>query len=346
VYTKKIALIPAYEPDVRLVELVEELVNASFKVVIVNDGSSAAYSQRFNMCKDYATIINHPVNMGKGVALKTGLGYIKEFFNGPYTVVTVDADGQHKITDVIRVCKFAQSHPESLILGSRKLQKNTPLRSKVGNYITRKVYQLVSVSKVYDTQTGLRAFSQSLVSRMLEIKGDRYEYEMNVLMHFAKERIDIREIQIETVYIDGNSSSHFNTIKDSVKIYKEILKFSASSFLSFLLDYSLYSVFFLLTGSVLFGNIVARIISGTFNYSINRMFVFDNERPLKHSAPEYFILALLVLAGNTMILGLVVNTGLNPFAGKILAEMLMFVISYIIQRTLIFKKETIHCEKA
>lgn len=63
---------------------------------------------------------------------------------------------------------------------------------------------------VYDTQTGLRAFSVSRIPMMLEMQGERYEYEINVLLYATRRKIPIQEVEIATVYLDGNQTSHFN----------------------------------------------------------------------------------------------------------------------------------------
>ncbi|MCR4902744.1 MAG: bifunctional glycosyltransferase family 2/GtrA family protein [Butyrivibrio sp.] len=343
---KKIALIPAFEPDFTLINIVLELRDNDFEIVIVNDGSSQDCDYIFSACANVATVIDHPINIGKGVAIKTGLYHIKNNFSGPYVVVTVDADGQHAIKDVIKVCGEAEKNPASLILGSRKFDKDVPLRSRFGNTITRKVYKLFAGTAVYDTQTGLRAFSQSVLPRMLKIKGDRYEYEMNVLMYFAKEGRDIKEVWIETIYKDDNKSSHFDTVKDSIKIYKEILKFSASSLCSFSLDYVLYCMLNVATGSVIISNILARLVSATVNYNLNQKLVFRSDVPFWKSALGYAILAVSILAGNTIILNILVTFGLNIYLGKIITEIVMFTISYIVQRGVIFKRETLSYEKA
>lgn len=214
------------------------------------------------------------------------------------------------------MCAEACIHSDSLILGSRALADNVPLRSRFGNTVTRFVYRLASGVKVHDTQTGLRACSCRLLSWMLEVKGDRYEYEMNVLLECSKADIPIREVPIKTIYLDGNKSSHFDTVKDSIRIYKEILKFSASSLASFVIDYLLYSVMVLLTAgigaeiSLVISNVTARLVSATVNYNINRRYVFgaDNEtdkegnhikagtkadrRIISHPAVQYALLAI------------------------------------------------------
>lgn len=105
-----------------------------------------------------------------------------------------------------------------------------PLKSRIGNQLTRSIFRLVSGVSVSDTQTGLRAFSPDLIKKLLMVGGERYEYETNVLIEMAKAKIPIREVPIDTIYHDSsNSCSHFHVFKDSWRIYKELLKSSLLS---------------------------------------------------------------------------------------------------------------------
>ena len=335
----RIALIPAYQPGDPLLGILQKLYAADYQVIVVDDGSGEGYGPVFKVAERYATVLTHPENRGKGEALKTGLRYIREHFSLPYTVVTVDADGQHRIGDICLVMEASEAHPEALILGSRQLGSGTPLRSKMGNTITRWVYRLSTGSAVHDTQTGLRGFTDKTVDRLLEIPGSRYEYEMNVLMEFSKTRIPIREVPIETVYMDNNSASHFDTVKDSFRIYKEILKFSASSLTSFLVDYGLFCLLSVITGQLVLANVTARIVSASFNYTMNKYLVFGHRGKTAQSAASYFLLAALLLILNTGILRVLTTLGINQFAAKIGTELLLFILSYTAQHTVVFKKE-------
>lgn len=230
---KKIALIPSYEPDTKLTKLIEKLSVQGVFIIVVDDGSGEKYNDIFLKAKENAHVISYSRNRGKGYALKTGLKFIKDNFNEDYIVVTLDSDGQHAVEDAIRLCDYVEKNPNELVIGKRIRGKDTPLKSKIGNSITRIVYRISTGVNIYDTQTGLRAFSKNLIDKMLKIKGDRYEYEMNMLLILAKEGIKIKEIDIKTIYIDNNSGSHFSAIKDSIIIYKQILKFSFSSLISF-----------------------------------------------------------------------------------------------------------------
>ena len=333
----KVALIPAYEPDDKLIDLVKELKNNKYKIVVVNDGSGKEYNKIFNSIDKDAKIIAYKENQGKGHALKTGLEYIQKTYPESI-IVTMDADGQHTVKDAMKLCEYVQEHPKYIALGSRFRDKRTPLRSKIGNTITMIVFTLLTGTKIYDTQTGLRAFSSEQLPYLLSIEGNRYEYEMNVLLNLNKNRIRSKEIPIEVIYIDNNKASHFKTIRDSYLIYKEIVKFSGSSIISFIIDYILYSTSFLLTKRLILSNIFARIISGSVNYTINKHIVFKSTKKGLQSAIYYIFLALVILILNTLILKLLVTfIGINAYIAKIITELILFIISYTVQKRFVFK---------
>lgn len=347
----KIALIPAYNPEPCLINLVQKLKGKGFWIMVVNDGSSEKHKGIFQEIDDAGSvlILTHTKNKGKGGALKTGLTYIQKYISNNYIVVTVDADGQHSPKDVEMVCKIAQKHLGCLVLGRRKIQKETPLKSRLGNQITRMVYMFTTGIRIYDTQTGLRAFDHTLLPELLTIPGERYEYEMNVLLSCSRNKIPMIEIGIETIYINDNASSHFNPFKDSCRIYKEILKFSASSLISFILDYGIYSLLLWFTEgfsksiSLFLSNIIARILSGCFNYQVNQNLVFHEKTGSGKAAVQYILLAAGILAGNTLLLEAFVHLGMNQYIGKLCTELIFFLISWFVQRTFIFKQQRSGC---
>ena len=357
-----IALIPAYEPDEKLKKLADELAERGFDIVVVDDGSGPDHAELFEALSHNATVLTHAVNRGKGAALKTGLSYINKYMAytesvltpaGAETVsgrdaviVTVDADGQHLPDDVLRVAEISAQRRDALVLGSRALSEDIPVRSRFGNTITRHVYSAATGVHVHDTQTGLRAFHRSLIPRLLQIEGDRYEYEINMLMQLAAEGVPIIEERIETVYEDYNSGSHFRTVRDSFRVYKEILKFSASSLASFAIDYGMYALLLAATGaagianSLVISNIGARLVSGTANYMMNRKLVFRSRTGFAKSAAQYFLLAAFILAGNTIVLSTLAGTlGVNRFAAKLITEVIFFAISWTVQKYVIFFRE-------
>lgn len=343
----RIALIPAYEPGEKLAELAKQLSVAGFQSVVVDDGSGEGFREVFSKTMPYATVLTHEINKGKGCAIKTGIAYIHENFPESSVVVTVDADGQHSVEDAIRVCDTVLKNKSALVLGCRSFKDGTPIRSWFGNTLTKFVYRLSTGVNVSDTQTGLRAFSAGQIPFLLSVAGERYEYEMNVLLECARENIPIKEIEIKTIYFDNNSGSHFNAVKDSFRIYKEIFKFSASSFAGFLVDYGLFSLLSVLTGglgsavSVPLSNVLARVVSATVNYTINKTLVFKCKGNVTSTAIQYFTLAAVILVGNTLLLNLLTDSaGINKYLAKILTEMVFLSLSWLAQKFLIFRKRT------
>ena len=309
-----VALIPAYEPDEKLIALLDELTSFGIQCIVVDDGSGKAYRDIFDKAAAYATVLSYPENQGKGHALKYGLAYINEHIKGKFVIVTLDSDGQHRVCDALRVCREAVMRPDTLVLGSRPQSAASPLKSRFGNYITRRIFAVSTGKKIMDTQTGLRAFSSLLLPQMLNIEGERYEYEMNVLLAAVRSGLPVVEVEIATIYLDNNSGTHFSALRDSWLIYKEILKFSGISLLSFALDYLLYSLisWFGLAAGLSFAcgaaNIAARFISAAFNFVMNRRFVFHDEGNIWQAAVQYFALATMILAANTALLSLFINT--------------------------------------
>lgn len=348
-----IALIPAYKPELLMLSLLQEIRQAGFEAVVVDDGGGAAFATIFQKAASLAVVLTHPENQGKGRALKTGLAYIWEHWGENSVIVTLDADGQHQVSDAKKICQAAQEYPNTLVLGSRGLGQDVPLRSQFGNTITRFIYRLSTGVAVHDTQTGLRAFSGCLVPQMLEITGERYEYEMNVLLECASRGIFIQEIEIATIYIDNNSGSHFDTFWDSYRVYKEILKFSASSLIGFGVDYAVYSLMLLLTASwkpivgLWISNITARILSASANYFINRELVFGSKSRFISSALKYVMLVVVIMVGNTLLLTLLVEQmRMGRYIAKICTEVLFFALSWVLQRFIVFRDKTGGSQKA
>lgn len=343
---RKIALIPAYEPTHLLPELTRQLYHAGFQPIVIDDGSGEAFRYIFVEASRYAFVLTQEVNRGKGCALKTGLAYLKERYPSNSVIVTLDADGQHSVEDAVRVCNTALWNMGTLVLGCRDFHQDVPARSRFGNTVTRFIYRAATGVSVSDTQTGLRAFGMELVPFLLGVSGDRYEYEMNVLLESSRQKVPIKEVGIQTIYLDNNSSSHFSTFKDSFRVFREILKFASSSLVGFAVDYGLFSLLAYMTAglgaaaSIPLSNIAARIVSATVNFSINKKLVFKSRGGTAKSAIQYFSLAACILAGNTVLLSFLVSSlGFNQYAAKILTEITFFTVSWLVQKFVIFGKK-------
>ena len=340
---KRIALIPSYEPDNHLLPLVEELIDNGFSIVVVDDGSGKDYEHIFLSLPSYCTVLSYPENHGKGYALKYGLNYIKENYNEEYTVVTLDSDGQHKVSDAIKICEASENEKSSLILGSRRFDKSCPRKSRFGNFMARLSFFIFTRKRIYDTQTGLRAWNSSLMDLIISAKGDRYEYEMNVLLDCTRKKIHIKEVEIATIYIDDNKGTHYNAFKDTMRIFKEVIKFSASSLIGFLVDYTCFTLLTLIPNNwaywVITCNMIARVISASVNFTIKYKLVFKSEKSLWKALLEYAIFAVFILGCGTAFLWVLTSpAGMNKYLAKIIVEVTMFVLSFLIQRLLIFRK--------
>ncbi len=349
-----VVIIPAYKPGPVLVSLADQLWTAGCRIIVVDDGSGEEYDAIFHKISNICVILRHSENLGKGAAIKTALSYIEEEMRDIDCVGIMDADGQHLTEDMLKLLAFARGHRRSLVLGVRQVGKQMPLKSRLGNRITRLVFRLLSGVRISDTQTGLRAFDAELVKEFLPVKGERYEYEMNVLMMAAKAEIPIEEVPVHTVYHDeSNSCSHFRSFRDSVRIYKDLLKFSFSSASSFVLDYCLFSLLMIFlphTAVMVFAaNVLARFVSAFYNYGMNCRFVFHTRAKVR-TALDYFALAAFILVMNNLILEFFVQViHFSVYPAKLLTECLLFFISWLVQRYFIFRKKEITyiaCRKA
>ena len=272
-------LIPAYEPDHQLITLAQNLRDAGLAVVIVDDGSGEKYEDIFFAVKKNAHVLTHAKNKGKGAALKTGMTYIRDHMPEIDHFITCDADGQHRVEDVVRVSKMLQAG-HKFVLTMRRQKKDIPLRSKVGNAMSRVVYALLTKRYLSDNQSGLRGFSRVHIDWMAQVEKDNYDYEMNVLYYAAKKGIRISTILIEAIYIDNNQSSHFQPVKDTVRIYRSLFKLAIGLFIGFA-----SAELWVIAASILFGyhHLMVTVPSaGALAYLVNiivsQCFMFRNTR--------------------------------------------------------------------
>lgn len=222
-------LIPSLDPDEKLIKVISSLKKYGFNnILIVNDGSSnkdffIKAKEEFS-CK----ILTHSSNKGKGCALKTGFNYIISLQNDSIKgVVTVDGDNQHKACDVLSVKQKLCEVTDTLVLGVRQFKgiENIPLRSRLGNKMSAFIFKILSGENIEDTQTGLRGIPISHLQRFIDIEGERFEYEMNILLQLKKLNLKLIQVPIKTIYLDENESSHFQPINDSIRVFACILKF-------------------------------------------------------------------------------------------------------------------------
>lgn len=335
-------IIPAYQPNIRLLQLIGEIKsNSDYEIILVDDGSSKPYAQIFSEAEDFGcTVLTHEENQGKGAALKTAFAYALDS-GSPEGLICADCDGQHTWEDIQKIAAVLPNHPTSIILGCRKFVGTVPFKSKFGNKITRSIFYLLTGNHITDTQTGLRGFSPVMLSWLVKLKGNRYEYEMNQLLEAKNAGYDFYSIPIETIYENNNTGSHFHPIRDSIRVYLPILKFSMSSFICGILDFGLLFLLNHLTGRLLFSVITARVISSLFNYLLNKNIVFQSKTGREVTTLiKYYLLAVGILSCNYLLLSFLNSSlGLSLFISKLLTEGFLFFISYFIQHKIIFRNK-------
>lgn len=343
-----VIIIPAYKPDKEIMlGFIKNIKKHFTNIVIVDDGSGDEYREFFENLKTNNTIIlRHNINFGKGRAIKTAFNYVLNEYPNVVGSITADCDGQHHIKDIIKVAKSLKKYPNKLIIGSRNFdEEQVPFRSRFGNKITRTIFSTFVGIKITDTQTGLRAFGKEVMKKFLLVSGERYEYETNMLIECKEQDIEVEEVEISTIYIRNNSLSHFNVVKDSLKIYKLFAKYIIAALSSFVLDILLFTLVVKLLPEFEFGIIteiavatfLARVISSIYNFAINSKMVFKNAT--KYSIVKYFILAtlqMLVSAFSVSFLHRLLK--INSTFIKIVVDIIIFIANFVIQREWVFKK--------
>lgn len=338
-------IIPAYRPGDELLALLEQFRgDVSFQPVVVDDGSGVEYEHIFSALPDFALVLHHSENRGKGAALKTAMSYILRDLPNCGLAVTADADGQHHHDDILRVRDTALQHPGSLVLGGRRFEGDVPLRSRFGNAVTRQVFAIATGKKVYDTQTGLRAFDRAAMYRFIRLDGERYEYEINMLLCAAESGMEFIELPIETVYINDNASSHFNIFRDSLKIYMCLFKFCLSSMFAWVIDYIVALLLRTLTGgldagvSTTLSLVGARMVSAPINFMINRHVVFKGDETLGRSILKYAGLAFGILVVSITLTDLLTVLLKWPLAiAKPLVDFILYIVNFIVQGKFVYR---------
>ncbi len=340
------AVIPSYDPDEKLHEVVNALTDLGFNnIIIVDDGNAS--KTHFDELKDRCTILTHCKNFGKGRGMKTAINYIATERKDIDGVVFVDGDNQHKASDVLKCCECLEENPNSIVLGVRDFNgPNTPKANRAGNKITSFIFKALCGINISDTQTGLRAMSIKTAVVFSDTLGERFEYETNMLLTAHQLDIPFKEVVIQTVYIGKNTTSHFRYFHDSVKIYSLIVKYISSSIISTVIDVVLFMLFVWLFRtmpneiSLLIATVVSRVISSITNYFLNHKVVFKSKARCASTIWKYYILCAVQMCfayGGVFLLVDVLQW--QSLLSKIIVDFLLFLVSFQIQREWVFRKD-------
>ncbi len=350
-------VLPSLDPDEKLITVIDGLLEYGFTdIILVNDGSKPENLHYFEEADAHPEVhlLHHPVNRGKGAALKTAFTWFLENRPDAKGVVTVDGDNQHHPADT-KACSEHMLQNDKLVLGVRDFdQPDVPFKSRNGNKITSAVFKIFVGMTISDTQTGLRAIPRKDLLILNTIRGDRFEYETNMLLAMKTHSIAFDEVKIRTVYIEENKSSHFRAVRDSWRIYKLILahffKYTASSLASAIVDEGLYVLLTWLLQSTLTDPLltaipftVARVISSLMNFYVNKKLVFDSNVSTGKAMAKYFALAvpqaaahLLLTYGVYLLFGIPGDATMLRGVIYAIVMTVLFFASFIIQQRWVF----------
>lgn len=213
------AVIPVYNPEPGLPELCRRLSETFALVVVVDDGSTSDREVFRTLASPVLVRLSHPVNRGKGAAIKTAFAYLAENRPDIRAAVFVDGDGQHRVEDAESVAKAALEG-DCTAIGYRKFGDNVPFRSRFGNFWTS-IWTWVFLGMfLRDTQTGLRAIPSRLFPEMLKFEENGFAYEMRLWGFLRRRREKLVQLPIETIYIESNRTSHYDPWRDTCRVYK------------------------------------------------------------------------------------------------------------------------------
>ena len=317
---RSLFIIPAYHPADTLTELIRQIRQDGYPVLVVDDGSGDAYLPVFEQIADAVTLLRHTQNQGKGAAMKTAFSYVLHRMPDVDAVVTVDADGPHLLPDAERV-----------------LARDIPWRSRLGNNFTRTAFELASGVRLTDTQTGLRAFTRDLLPLMTEISGSRYEYETNQLLACSGSGVPLAEETIETVYADReNSTSHFHPVRDSLKIFGCILRFALPELLCEVGEFLLFVMFLRLFSPLripaVASEALACLLASVVKFAVRPRPLAGRKIPFSRALAGFVRRAAIILAISVVLLFVMTHLfSIGPVVAKLLAELMILLGGFVLR---------------
>lgn len=249
--------------------------------------------------------------------------------------------------DVDQCAELLFKNPQKFILGVRDFSdKGIPFRSRFGNNCTTFMFKVFCGLNIEDTQTGLKGIPCDFLPDLMETQGERFEYASSVLLETKRKGIEILQFPIQTIYINNNETSHFNPLRDSIRIYSLIIKYLLSSISAFILDITMYTLFITLFRRfypkiyVIISTYLAKIISCSYTYIINKKFVFESSSRRSSTAIKFMVLCVIQSSLSGFFTnGIVLILGWNEILSKICVDTILFFISFKVQDRWVFAKK-------
>ena len=336
-------VVPAFNPGEIVTAVIEGANTHADAVVIVDDGCDAANRMRLERCAlhPHVTLLRHPRNRGKGVALMTGIGHCLERMRPGDYVLTMDSDGQHDPKNIPRFRALLAGRPDvHFVLGERLDSTAMPLKSRIGNKVAMLLFRLQMGTSIRDTQTGMRLLSKPFARRVCdEVRPGRYETEMDMLILAVHSLPRIDTLEIDTIYLDGNTATHFRALADSWRVLARLVRYALVSIGSFFVDYLLFVALAYVVGvPYLAANVAARVVSAAANFTGHKVFSFRSTGQTVRKAGRYVLAVLLALSMASVLLWVTVEfLGIEGLIAKPLVDVLVFFLNFAVLGRFVFR---------
>lgn len=338
------AVIPAYNPGLPIISVISEAIKYVDFVFLIDDGCNEENKRYIHECSKYQNVklISWHRNRGKGHALFEG--FRESLKHKTDYIITLDSDGQHNPKEITKFIQHINEseYPPDLLIGTRKEIASMPLKSKIGNIFTVKLFHYIFGRNISDTQSGFRAHSAAFLRDILQnISPGKYETEMKILTRGVKANWKIDSIIIETIYLNRNINTKFRPLIDSCRVLMPLAKYTAVAISSFCIDYTLFLILSYIFGVYyLSSHIISRIVSSTFNYFTNKKLVFKSRNKTLPEYAKYLIVLFISFLITSLLLYIFVDViGISKAIAKPIAEITMFFINFLMLNKFVFKNQ-------
>ncbi len=338
-------LLPVFQPDDSLVEIILPLIQDSHcEIIIVDDGSSNQSNQFLTqLTKKYSQIevLRHAIHMGKGQSLKTGINhYLINTENKTEGIVTIGDYHHFQVQDIQKFITVFQEHPQSLVLGSQKGDLKIPLSAKVANKTATFLFSLVSGTQLVDSPVGLNGLPNGLLTDLLYSTESGKDFELDILLRAARQKVRFIEVPVTVSESGQKAEMYFNSFRDSFKMFFVFLRFSLVSIFTALIDYLIFSILFFFTSSILPSLVISRLLSGTFQFVMGKRWVFKSQENKVAELVKYVILVfVLMLFSYSLISFFVLYLKFNPYITKLIVDSSIYLFSFLAQKTIVFSSK-------
>lgn len=344
-------VIPFYRPAERgFLPLLHQLCDRGYTVITVDDATPDAAHPPIGRPDPRIIRLRHERHRGRGASIRTGLTHIRDVLLPPdvppesVRIAIMSTSSRFTLEDVERLLGAAgqPENREKAVIGIHPPDRKRSIFSRAWNGLVHLLFHALVHAHVPTDMTGLQAFTAVLLPRILELEGDHADYDLRLLRLFSAQGDGFCEVVLQGEFPPARPNRHI--VLDTARLYQHLLRFIASSMFSFLLEYGLFCLLhYLLRESLpaigdLIASVAARLFGNGVNYIINCFFVF-RRKPDKSSLLKFAGLTGVSIFLSTLALYLWKMTALPVPICKILADMCVFVVNYIVQKKIIFKKK-------